>query len=128
MDGVVTMTRLGRLAQSTRDLSLPQRGPGTARQATHGPSPPRPHGRLMLTVPGGLAEPEHDLTRARTSERRGRAKARGVKMGQKPKLTRASWERRRSGSNVGQAMNSRSGLDCCLLRSDFDVDRGASTP
>jgi Resolvase, N terminal domain/Helix-turn-helix domain len=45
------------------------------------------HGRLMLTVLGGLAEFERDLIRARTSEGRERAKGRGVKMGRKPKLT-----------------------------------------
>jgi DNA invertase Pin-like site-specific DNA recombinase len=44
-------------------------------------------GRLMLTVLGGLAEFERDLIRARTSEGRERAKARGVKMGRPPKLT-----------------------------------------
>jgi DNA invertase Pin-like site-specific DNA recombinase len=41
----------------------------------------------MLTVLGGLAEFERDLIRARTGEGRERAKARGVKMGRKPKLT-----------------------------------------
>jgi len=45
------------------------------------------HGRLMLTVLGGLAEFERELIRARTSEGRERAKAKGVKMGRKPKLT-----------------------------------------
>ena len=45
------------------------------------------HGRLMLTVLGGPAEFERDLIRARTSEGRERAKARGVKFGRKPKLT-----------------------------------------
>jgi DNA invertase Pin-like site-specific DNA recombinase len=43
--------------------------------------------RLMLTVPGGLAEFEKELIRARASEGRARAKARGVKLGRKPKLT-----------------------------------------
>jgi DNA invertase Pin-like site-specific DNA recombinase len=42
---------------------------------------------LMLTVLGGLAEFERDLIRARTSEGRERAKARGIKLGRKPKLT-----------------------------------------
>jgi DNA invertase Pin-like site-specific DNA recombinase len=46
-----------------------------------------PHSRLMLTVLGGLAEFERDLIRARTSEGRDRAKARGIKRGRKPKLT-----------------------------------------
>ena len=41
----------------------------------------------MLTVLGGLAEFERDLIRTRTGEGRDRAKARGVKMGRKPKLT-----------------------------------------
>jgi DNA invertase Pin-like site-specific DNA recombinase len=45
------------------------------------------HGRLMLTVLGGLAEFERDLIRARTSEGRARAVARGVTLGRKPKLT-----------------------------------------
>jgi len=43
------------------------------------------HGRLMLTVVGGLAEFEKELIRARTGEGRTRAKAR-VKLGRKPKL------------------------------------------
>jgi DNA invertase Pin-like site-specific DNA recombinase len=42
---------------------------------------------LMLTVLGGVAEFERDLIRARTSEGRERAKARGVKLGRKPNLT-----------------------------------------
>jgi DNA invertase Pin-like site-specific DNA recombinase len=45
------------------------------------------HGRLMLTVLGGLAEFERDLIRSCTSKGRERAKARGVKLGRKPKLT-----------------------------------------
>ena len=38
------------------------------------------HGRLMLTVLGGLAEFERELIRARTDERK-RAQARGVRFG-----------------------------------------------
>jgi DNA invertase Pin-like site-specific DNA recombinase len=41
----------------------------------------------MLTVLGGLAEFERELIRARTGEGRERAKARGVRLGRKPKLT-----------------------------------------
>ena len=41
----------------------------------------------MLTVLGGLAEFERELIRVRTGEGRKLAKARGVKMGRKPKLT-----------------------------------------
>src|SRR2546423_12510438 len=46
-----------------------------------------PHGRLMLTVLGGLAEFERELIRARTDDGRKRAKARGVKFGRPGKLT-----------------------------------------
>ncbi|MGA8124083.1 MAG: recombinase family protein [Mycobacterium sp.] len=45
------------------------------------------HGRLMLTVLGGLAEFERDLIRARTGEGRARAVERGVTMGRLLKLT-----------------------------------------
>ena len=41
------------------------------------------HGRLMLTVLGGLAEFERDLIRARTGEGRARAVARGQRMGRR---------------------------------------------
>jgi len=41
----------------------------------------------MLTVLAGLAEFERELIRTRTGEGRDRAKAQGVKMGRKPKLT-----------------------------------------
>ena len=62
------------------------------------------HGRLMLTVLGGLAEFERDLIRLRTSEGRERAKARGVKMGRKPTLTphqqREAMKRRDGGEPV----------------------------
>jgi len=46
-----------------------------------------PHGRLMLTVLGGLAEFERELIRARTGEGRKRAKANGVKFGRPSALT-----------------------------------------
>ena len=46
-----------------------------------------PHGRLMLTVLGGLAEFERELIKARTKEGRKRAQARGVRFGRKLKLT-----------------------------------------
>src|SRR5262249_13592306 len=46
-----------------------------------------PHGRLMLTVLGGLAEFERELIRARTDDGRKRAKVRGVKFGRPQALT-----------------------------------------
>jgi DNA invertase Pin-like site-specific DNA recombinase len=58
----------------------------------------------MLTVLGGLAEFERELIRSRTTEGRERAKARGVKLGRKPKLTvhqqREAIKRRDSGGET----------------------------
>jgi DNA invertase Pin-like site-specific DNA recombinase len=48
-----------------------------------------PHGRLMLTVLGGLAEFERELIRARTGEGRKRAQARGVRFGRAAGETQA---------------------------------------
>jgi hypothetical protein len=45
------------------------------------------HGRLMLTVLGGLAEFERELISARTGEGRERAVGNGVRLGRKPTLT-----------------------------------------
>ena len=42
------------------------------------------HGRLILTVLGGLAEFERELIRARTGEGRARAVANGVKLASRP--------------------------------------------
>ena len=89
---VVTVTRVDRLARSTRDLLnlLAAIGEKQAqfRSLSDGwADTTTPHGRLLLTVLGGLAEFERELIRARTGEGRERAKARGVKLGRKPKLT-----------------------------------------
>jgi hypothetical protein len=46
-----------------------------------------PHGRLMLTVLGGLAEFERELIRARTGEGRERARSAGVRFGRPNKLS-----------------------------------------
>ena len=89
---VLMVTRLDRLARSTRDLLntmafIADRGAGFRSLGDSWADTTTPHGRLMLTVLGGLAEFERDLIRARTGEGRERAKARGVRMGRKPKLT-----------------------------------------
>jgi DNA invertase Pin-like site-specific DNA recombinase len=46
-----------------------------------------PHGHLMLTFFGGLAEFERELIRERTGEGRALARKRGVKFGRPSKLT-----------------------------------------
>ena len=80
------VTRLDRLARSTRDLlntlaQIADKGAGFRSLGDAWADTTTAHGRLMLTVLGGLAEFERDLIRTRTGEGRERAKARGVHMG-----------------------------------------------
>ena len=89
---VLMVTRLDRLARSTRDLlntlaAITGKQAGFRSLGDTWADTTTAHGRLMLTVLGGLAEFERDLIRTRTGEGRARAKARGVKLGRKPKLT-----------------------------------------
>jgi DNA invertase Pin-like site-specific DNA recombinase len=89
---VLLVTRLDRLARSTRDLlntldEISKRGAGFRSLADAWADTTTPHGRLMLTVLGGLAEFERELIKARTGEGRARAKAVGVHMGRPSKLT-----------------------------------------
>jgi DNA invertase Pin-like site-specific DNA recombinase len=89
---VLLVTRLDRLARSTRDLlnvldAIAEAGAGFRSLADAWADTTTPHGRLMLTVLGGLAEFERELIRARTDEGRKRAQARGVRFGRKPALT-----------------------------------------
>ena len=89
----VVVTKLDRLARSTRDLLNTLATIGEAGASFKSLGDPwadttTPHGRLMLTVLGGLAEFERHLILSRTNEGRVRAKARGVRFGRKPKLTK----------------------------------------
>lgn len=89
---VLLVTRLDRLARSTRDLlntlaTIAEKKAGFRSLGDSWADTTTAHGRLMLTVLGGLAEFERELIRARTSEGRARAMAKGVKLGRKPKLT-----------------------------------------
>lgn len=88
----LVVTRLDRLARSTRDLlnimdEISKRGAGFKSLADTWADTTTAHGRLMLTVLGGLAEFERELIKARTGEGRARAKEKGVHMGRPPKLT-----------------------------------------
>ena len=89
---VLVVTRLDRLARSTRDLlnvlaMVSEHGAGFRSLKDTWADTTTPHGRLMLTVLGGLAEFERELNRARTGEGRKRAKDRGVKFGRPTALT-----------------------------------------
>jgi DNA invertase Pin-like site-specific DNA recombinase len=89
---VLLVTRLDRLARSTRDLlnmlaTISDKGAGFRSLADAWADTTTRHGRLMLTVLDGLAEFERELIKARTEEGRKRAQARGVRFGRKLKLT-----------------------------------------
>ena len=89
---VLLVTRLDRLARSTRDLlnvlaTIGEREAGFRSLKDSWADTTTPHGRLMLTILGGLAEFERELIRARTGEGRKRAKDRGVKFGRPTALT-----------------------------------------
>jgi DNA invertase Pin-like site-specific DNA recombinase len=85
------VTKLDRLARSTRDLlntlaAIADAGATFKSLGDGWCDTTSAHGRLMLTVLGGLAEFERHLILARTSEGRQRAQARGVRFG-RSKLT-----------------------------------------
>jgi DNA invertase Pin-like site-specific DNA recombinase len=91
-DDVLAVTRLDRLARSTRDplnvlATIGEREAGFRSLKDTWADTTTPHGRLMLTVLGGLAEFERELIKARTGEGRRRAKDRGVKFGRPAALT-----------------------------------------
>jgi DNA invertase Pin-like site-specific DNA recombinase len=100
----LVVCKLDRLARSTRDLLNTLDAIGKAGATFKSLNDPwadttSPHGRLMLTVLGGLAEFERHLILTRTAEGRTRAQANGVRFGRRPSLTpyqRAEALRRRA--------------------------------
>jgi DNA invertase Pin-like site-specific DNA recombinase len=112
---VVLVTRLDRLARSTRDLlnaldTIAQAEAGFRSLADTWADTTTAHGRLMLTILGGLAEFERELIKARTAEGRSRAKARGVRLGRPPTLSphqrREALERLAKGEAVREVARS----------------------
>jgi DNA invertase Pin-like site-specific DNA recombinase len=112
---VLTVTRLDRLARSTRDLlntlaAITAKKAGFKSLGDTWADTTTSHGVLMLTVLGGLAEFERDLIRARTGEGRARAVARGQKMGRPFKLTdhqkREAIKRRNQGETLADIARS----------------------
>ena len=89
---VVLVTRLDRLAKKYAGpphvlSTVAEKGAAFRSLGDPWADTTTPHGRLMLTVLGSLAEFERELIRTRTSEGRARAKADGKKMGRPHKLT-----------------------------------------
>ena len=89
---VVTVTRLDRLARSTRDLleiaeRIKEAGAGLRSLAEPWADTTTPAGRMVLTVFAGIADFERSLIVERTSAGRIAAKARGVRFGPRPSLS-----------------------------------------
>jgi DNA invertase Pin-like site-specific DNA recombinase len=89
---VLLVTRLDRLARSTRDLlnildTVADRGAKFRSLADTWADTTTPHGELMITILAGLATLERHLIKARTDDGRKRAQARGIKFGRKRKLS-----------------------------------------
>jgi DNA invertase Pin-like site-specific DNA recombinase len=105
---VLMVTRLDRLARSTRDLLnvlalVAEKKAGFRSLVDVWADTTTPHGRLMLTVLGGLAEFERDLIRARTEEDRQRAKARGSGLAGSPSSRHTSAGKRWPGESAGRS-------------------------
>jgi DNA invertase Pin-like site-specific DNA recombinase len=106
---IVLVTRLDRLARSTRDLLnilalVSDKRAGFRSLGDVWADTTTAHGRLMLTVLGGLAEFERELIRVRTAEGRARAVAMGVRLGRRPKLDqdqrREACQRKQAGEDL----------------------------
>ena len=85
------MTRLDRLARSTKDLqnildAIGKAGAAFKSLADSWADTTTPHGKLLITMLGGIAEFERSLILARTGDGRKRPKARGARFGRRAAL------------------------------------------
>jgi DNA invertase Pin-like site-specific DNA recombinase len=101
--------KLDRLARSTRDLlntlaAIAEAGASFRSLGDPWCDTTSAHGKLMVTVLGGLAEFERHLILARTTEGRKRAQARGVRFGRKLKLTAHQLQEAIARREAGEAL------------------------
>jgi DNA invertase Pin-like site-specific DNA recombinase len=90
---ILVVTRLDRLARSTRDLlnmlhEIGEKGAAFKSLADTWADTTTAHGKLMITILGGLAEFERSLIKARTEVGIKRAREAGIRFGRPPKLTK----------------------------------------
>jgi DNA invertase Pin-like site-specific DNA recombinase len=102
------VTRLDRLARSTRDLlnildAVAKKSAMFKSLVDTWADTTTPQGRLLLTVLGGLAEFERELIKARTGEGRRRAVESGVKLGRRSSLTLINRPRSSSAGRTAKA-------------------------
>jgi DNA invertase Pin-like site-specific DNA recombinase len=115
---IILVTRLDRLARSTRDLLnilalVGDKSAGFRSLGDVWADTTTAHGRLILTVLGGLAEFERELIRMRTAEGRARAVAMGVRLGRHPKLD--------EGQRLEVCLRKRAGENIAALAQAFSV-------
>ena len=118
---VLIITRLDRLARSSRDLfniikQVTDAGATFKSLKDHWADTTTAHGRLILTVLAGLAEFERELIVERTGEGRDRAMAQGVVFGRKPKLTHHQRLEAIARRNAGEPIVSIAGATTCIIR------------
>jgi DNA invertase Pin-like site-specific DNA recombinase len=107
----LVVTRLDRLSRSVRDLlntldAIGAKGATFRSLADTWADTTTPHGKLILTVLGGLSEFERTLIKARTQEGRARAIAAGIRMGRKPKLNAFQQAEARQRRKAGESLMS----------------------
>ena len=106
---VLLVTRLDRLARSTRDLlnildTISKAGAKFKSLADAWADTSTMHGELMITILAGLATFERHLIKARTDEGRKRAQARGVRFGRPLKLSRYQVEEALARREAGEPL------------------------
>ena len=106
---LLLVSKLDRLARSTRDLlntlaAISDQGASFKSLGDPWADTTTPHGKLMITILGGLAEFERHLILSRTNEGRQRAMAKGIKFGRKPKLTRHQREEAKARKRNGEPL------------------------
>jgi DNA invertase Pin-like site-specific DNA recombinase len=99
---LVVVSRLDRLARSTRDLldiaeQIREAEAGLRSLSEPWADTTSPAGRMVLTVFAGIAEFERALIHQRTGAGRAAARARGVRFARPPKLSAAIPGRNRDG-------------------------------
>src|SRR5215831_10103070 len=135
----LVVCKLDRLARSTRDLlntldAIGKAGASFRSLTDQWANTDTAHGRLMVTVLGGLAEFERHLILTRTAEGRTRAQANGVWFGRKPALTayqRAEALRRRAAgetlTSIAQLFGVRRNNSALSSRGNSNTNATAST-
>jgi DNA invertase Pin-like site-specific DNA recombinase len=106
---VLIVTKLDRLARSTRDLlntlaTVTDKGAGFKVLDNPSLDTTCAHGRLLLNILGSIAEFERELIKSRTGEGRARAKLRGVRFGRKRKLTAHQVQEALTRRQAGEAL------------------------